>query len=74
MNDAAIVQAVCDLASQGTYKEVTPQGARNMNRIFELAADLINRLEADEACAAAEVELQAMAQQFADDDEAEGEV
>ena len=45
-----------------------------MNRIFELAADLINRLEANEACAAAEVELQAMAQQFADDDEAEGEV
>lgn len=46
--DSVIVKALADIASQGTYN-VNPKGARTMNEVFELVADLINRLEAQEA-------------------------
>jgi hypothetical protein len=58
MKDSEIVMAVANLASQGTYKEVTPQGARNMNTIFEAAAGLINKLEEAERIADEELNKQ----------------
>ena len=47
MTRAQIVQALANIASQGKY-EVSPDGARRMNAIFDAAADLINELEAEE--------------------------
>lgn len=48
---SAIVKLLADVASQGTY-QVQPKGARTMNQVFELAAGLINELEAEEKEAA----------------------
>jgi len=42
-----IVKDLADMASQGRYS-VDPQGARNMNALFERVALLINILEAEE--------------------------
>ena len=50
MKRSVIVTALADIASKGKY-EVNPDGARAMNRVFELAANLINELEAEEAAA-----------------------
>lgn len=47
MKRSAVVQALADVASQGTY-QVRPEQARQMNTIFELAARLINELEQEE--------------------------
>jgi hypothetical protein len=49
LRPSQVVSALADMASQGRYDNVTPQGARNMNAVFELVASLINKLEADEA-------------------------
>lgn len=46
-----VVIALANIASKGKY-EVSPDGARVMNRVFEEVADLINELEAEEAEAA----------------------
>lgn len=48
MNRSKIVLALANLASQGVYNGVTPQGARNMNKVFEDTADLVNTLEEEE--------------------------
>lgn len=48
MKRSAVVKALADVASKGRY-EVNPEGARHMNAVFALAADLINELEAKEA-------------------------
>lgn len=48
MNRSKIVLALANLASQGVYNGVTPQGARNMNKVFEDTADLVNALEQEE--------------------------
>jgi hypothetical protein len=45
MKASVVVMKLADLASQGVYKNVTRQGAKNMNETFEDAADLINFLE-----------------------------
>jgi hypothetical protein len=52
-----VVKALADLASSGTYKEITPAGARNMNAIFSLVAEVINELEASEKEAEAQLAL-----------------
>ncbi len=52
MKRSEIVAALADLASQGTY-QVKPAVARQMNIVFEAAANLINELEAEEAASAA---------------------
>ena len=65
-----VVLKVCDLASQGRYDGVTPQGARNMNTTFELAAALINELEAEEVSQDNEqLMLEAQAEQLAEDED-----
>lgn len=48
MNRSKIVLALANLASQGVYNGVTPQGARNMNKVFEDTAALVNALEQEE--------------------------
>ena len=64
-----VVKLIADLASQGVYKEVTPQGARNMNNIFAMVAELINELEASEKADEEELALcYDMAVQGADDE------
>jgi len=47
MKRSQIVTALANVASQGKY-EVTPEGAKKMNAVFELVAGLINELEAEE--------------------------
>lgn len=47
MKRSEIVLALAEVASKGKY-EVTPQGARQMNAIFEKTAQLINELEEEE--------------------------
>lgn len=66
---AEVVKALADLASQGVYKEVTPAGARNMNAIFALTAELINELEAAEAESEARVAIENGQAQQGEDDE-----
>ena len=44
----AIIKALADVASQGTYN-LKPEQARQMNAIFEAVAALINFLEKDDA-------------------------
>lgn len=46
---SAIVIALADMASKGKYDNVTIQAARGFNQLFELVAELINTLEAEEA-------------------------
>ena len=46
---SVVVRLLADIASQGKYNDVTFSGARNMNTVFKLVADLINELEAEEA-------------------------
>ena len=48
MKKSQVVKALADIASQGRYT-VDPKGARNMNKVFELVAYVINELEAEEA-------------------------
>lgn len=48
MKRSEIVTALANIASKGEYK-VDPNGAKIMNRVFELTANLINELEAEEA-------------------------
>lgn len=52
MKRSEIVLRLADIASKGEYK-VTPKGARVMNQVFELVANLVNELEAEEAAAEA---------------------
>ena len=47
MKRSAVVAALANIASQGKY-EVSPEGARRMNVVFDQAAKLINELEAEE--------------------------
>jgi hypothetical protein len=47
MKRSEIVLALAELASQGTY-QVKPPVARQMNAIFDAAANLVNELEAEE--------------------------
>ena len=42
-----VVQALADLASSGRYT-VDPAGARNITALYEVVAQLINELEAEE--------------------------
>ncbi len=42
-----VVIALANMASKGKY-EVTPDGARAMNDLFERVAALVNELEAEE--------------------------
>lgn len=44
-----VVLALADLASKGKYDNVTPEGARAMNNLFVLVAELINKLEESES-------------------------
>lgn len=45
---AQVVIALANMASKGKYDNVTPAEAREMNAIFDAAAELINQLEAAE--------------------------
>ena len=47
MRDSEIVIALADIASKGKY-EVTPVGARHMDKVFNLVAQLINKMEKEE--------------------------
>ena len=49
LRPSQVVSALADMASQGRYDNVTKQGSRNMNALFEMVAQLINALEAQEA-------------------------
>ena len=40
-----IVSALADMASKGKYDNVTIESAANMNSLFVLVAELINKLE-----------------------------
>ena len=42
-----MVVKLAELASKGTY-QVTPEGARNMNNLFDQVARVINELETEE--------------------------
>ena len=44
-----VVIALADMASQGRYDNVTIEGARQMNQLYELVAKLINSMEEEEA-------------------------
>ena len=68
-----VVRRLADLASQGTYKNVTPAGARNMNKVFDDTAALINFLESieDDDAEKNEQQAQAEAAQLLDDELAE---
>ena len=48
MERSKVVTALAEIASQGKY-EVSPEGARRMNQVFTLVANLINELEAEES-------------------------
>ena len=48
LKHSQVVTALADLASSGRYS-VDPQGARNMNALFEEVARVINELESIEA-------------------------
>ena len=48
MKRSQIVNALAEVASQGKYT-VDPAGARNMNAVFTVVAELLNELEAEEA-------------------------
>jgi hypothetical protein len=45
VSDAKVVEALANLASRGTYNNVTPAIAKEMNELFEAVAQLINKLE-----------------------------
>ena len=45
-NVAAILKALANVASQGKYT-IDPEGARNMNALFDVVAKTINELEAE---------------------------
>ena len=51
-----VVIALANLASAGKY-EVNADGARNMNRLFERVAEVINSLEAEEKAAQEETNV-----------------
>ncbi len=47
MKRSVIVTALAEIASKGRYT-VDPAGARHMNQVFDLVAELINELETEE--------------------------
>lgn len=47
MKRSVIVTALAEIASKGRYT-VDPAGAKHMNQVFDLTAELINELESEE--------------------------
>lgn len=73
-----VVIALAELASSGSYDNMTRGRAQAMEELFKVTADLINVLEAaekkaDDEAAAANQLLEEMAAQATDDEEEEGE-